>query len=101
LASCDAASSPGPASDGDLQMLEWTAARRGPRLMGLVHHTDAAREWAYDRGSSIGKLDEALRVARAQGWLVVDMKRDWKRIYPFELAAGRMDDKGERNAEQR
>jgi phosphoglycolate phosphatase-like HAD superfamily hydrolase len=75
-------------SDGDLQMLEWTAARRGPRLMGLVHHTDAVREWAYDRGSPIGKLEEALRAAQAQGWLVVDMKRDWKRIYPFEPAAG-------------
>jgi phosphoglycolate phosphatase-like HAD superfamily hydrolase len=75
-------------SDGDLQMLEWTAARRGPRLMGLVHHTDAVREWAYDRGSPIGKLEEALRAAQAQGWLVVDMKRDWKRIYPFEPVAG-------------
>jgi hypothetical protein len=71
-------------SDGDLQMLEWTAARRGPRLLGLVHHTDAAREWAYDSASPIGKLEEALREARAQGWLVVDMKRDWKRVYPFE-----------------
>lgn len=87
-------------SDGDLQMLEWTAARRGPRLLGLVHHTDAAREWAYDRGSPVGKLDEALRAARAQGWLVVDMKRDWKRIYPFEPEA-RIERKGEDHAEQR
>jgi phosphoglycolate phosphatase-like HAD superfamily hydrolase len=87
-------------SDGDLQMLEWTAARRGPRLMGLVHHTDAVREWAYDRGSPIGKLEEALRAAQAQGWLVVDMKRDWKRIYPFEPVAGRVKNKGEGNAEQ-
>lgn len=85
-------------SDGDLQMLEWTAARRGPRLMGLVHHTDAEREWAYDRGSRIGKLDEALRAARAQGWLVVDMKRDWKRIYPFEPEDGTYR-KGEEHAE--
>jgi hypothetical protein len=67
--------------------------------MGLVHHTDAAREWAYDRGSRIGKLDEALRAARAQGWLVVDMKRDWKVIYPFELEAT-TDRKGEIHAEQ-
>jgi phosphoglycolate phosphatase-like HAD superfamily hydrolase len=71
-------------SDGDLQMLEWTAARRGPHLMGVVHHTDAAREWAYDRGSPVGKLEEALRMALSKGWLVVDMKRDWQRIYPFE-----------------
>lgn len=73
-------------SDGDLEMLEWTAARRGPCLMGLVHHTDAAREWAYDRGSPVGKLEAALRMALTKGWLVVDIERDWKRIYPFEPA---------------
>jgi phosphoglycolate phosphatase-like HAD superfamily hydrolase len=71
-------------SDGDLQMLEWTAAGKGARFMGLVHHTDAAREWAYDRKSSVGKLDKAWDEAVQRGWLVVDMKRDWKVVYPFE-----------------
>jgi phosphoglycolate phosphatase-like HAD superfamily hydrolase len=71
-------------SDGDLQMLQWTAVGSGPRFMGLVHHTDAAREWAYDRQSSIGRLDKALDEAKERGWTVVDMKRDWKVIYPFQ-----------------
>jgi phosphoglycolate phosphatase-like HAD superfamily hydrolase len=71
-------------SDGDLQMLQWTAAGNGPRLMGLIHHTDAEREWAYDRQSSIGRLDKALDEAQAKGWTVVDMKRDWKTIFPSE-----------------
>jgi phosphoglycolate phosphatase-like HAD superfamily hydrolase len=70
-------------SDGDLQMLQWTAAGAGPRFCLYVHHTDAEREWAYDRQSHIGKLDEGLDEARARGWTVVDMKTDWKRIYPF------------------
>jgi hypothetical protein len=52
--------------------------------MGLVRHTDAAREWAYDRQSHIGKLDKALDEANAKGWTVVDMKADWKKVYPFE-----------------
>jgi phosphoglycolate phosphatase-like HAD superfamily hydrolase len=71
-------------SDGDQQMLQWTAAGAGARFMGLVHHTDAEREWAYDRTSHVGKLDQALDEANAKGWTVVDMKRDWKRIFPFE-----------------
>ena len=71
-------------SDGDLQMLQWTAAGGGARFMGLVHHTDAAREWAYDRTSSIGRLDKALDEAQAKGWTVLDMKNDWKRIFAFE-----------------
>ena len=71
-------------SDGDQQMLQWTAAGDGARLMGLVHHTDAQREWAYDRQSHIGRLDKALDEARAKSWTVVDMKADWKVIYPFE-----------------
>ena len=71
-------------SDGDLQMLQWTAAGSGMRFMGLVHHTDADREWAYDRKSHIGTLDKALDEAQAKGWTVVDMKKDWKVIYPFE-----------------
>jgi hypothetical protein len=69
-------------SDGDQQMLEWTAAGAGPRLCLIVHHTDAAREYAYDRTSSIGRLDKALDEAQAKGWTVVDMKNDWKVVYP-------------------
>ena len=71
-------------SDGDLQMLQWTAAGSGKRLMLIVHHTDAEREWAYDRKSPIGRLDKALDEANARGWTMVDMKKDWKVIYPFE-----------------
>jgi len=69
-------------SDGDQQMLEWTAAGDGPRFMLLVHHTDAEREYAYDRKSSFGKLDKALDEANAKRWTVVDMKNDWKVIFP-------------------
>jgi hypothetical protein len=75
-------------SDGDQQMLEWTAAGKGPRLMLLVHHTDAQREYAYDRNSSVGRLDKALDEADAKGWTVVDMKRDWKTIFPPVQSAG-------------
>lgn len=71
-------------SDGDLQMLQWTAAGDGLRFCLLLHHTDAEREWAYDRESSIGRLDKALDEARARNWTVVDMKRDWNRIFAFE-----------------
>jgi len=71
-------------SDGDLQMLQWTAGGGGARFMGIVHHTDAEREWAYDRNSHIGRLDKALDEANAKGWTVVDMKRDWKRVFAFE-----------------
>jgi hypothetical protein len=71
-------------SDGDYEMLRWTAAAGGPRFIGLVHHTDAQREWAYDRSSSIGKLDKALDEAQARNWTIIDMKRDWKRVFPFE-----------------
>jgi hypothetical protein len=71
-------------SDGDQQMLEWTAAGADARFMGLVHHTDAEREWAYDRKSPVGQLDKALDEATAKGWTVVDMKRDWKRVFAFE-----------------
>jgi haloacid dehalogenase-like hydrolase len=69
-------------SDGDHQMLQWTAAGSGPRFMGLVHHTDAEREWAYDRHSPVGQLDKALDEALAKGWTVVSMKDDWKTIFP-------------------
>jgi phosphoserine phosphatase len=71
-------------SDGDLQMLQWTTAGPGARFALLVHHTDAEREWAYDKDSSIGHLAKALTEANAKGWTVVDMKRDWKVIYPPE-----------------
>jgi phosphoglycolate phosphatase-like HAD superfamily hydrolase len=71
-------------SDGDLQMLQWTATGKGPRLCMLIHHTDAEREWPYDRDSPIGKLDQALDEAKANGWIVVNMKDDWKRVFPFE-----------------
>lgn len=69
-------------SDGDLQMLQYTAAGRGARFMGLVHHTDSDREWAYDRASHIGKLDKALDEAKSKGWAVVDMKTDWSVVFP-------------------
>jgi len=69
-------------SDGDLQMLQWTAAGAGARLCLLVHHTDPEREWAYDRSSGIGRLDKALDEAKGRGWTVVDMKKDWKRVFP-------------------
>jgi hypothetical protein len=69
-------------SDGDLQMLQWTAAGDGARFCLYVHHTDAAREWAYDKPSGVGQLDKGLVEAAAQSWTVVDMKQDWKVIYP-------------------
>jgi phosphoglycolate phosphatase-like HAD superfamily hydrolase len=71
-------------SDGDLEMLQWTTLNDGPRFGMIVHHTDAKREWAYDRDSKIGHLAKALDEAPERGWLVVDMKNDWKRIYPFD-----------------
>jgi len=71
-------------SDGDLQMLQWTAAGTGPRFCLYVHHTDADREWAYDRASHIGKLDKGLDEAQRRGWTVVDMKNDWKTVFPPE-----------------
>ena len=71
-------------SDGDLQMLQWTAAGEGARFIGLVHHTDTEREWAYDRNSSVGRLDKALDEATLRGWTVVSMKNDWRRIFPFD-----------------
>ena len=69
-------------SDGDLQMLQWTMAGHGPRFALYVHHTDADHEWAYDRTSSIGRLDKGLDEAHANGWTVVDMKNDWKMVFP-------------------
>lgn len=69
-------------SDGDFEMLQWTTSGPGLRLGGIVHHTDAEREWAYDRDSKIGKLARGLDEAKQRGWLLIDMKRDWKTIYP-------------------
>jgi hypothetical protein len=69
-------------SDGDLQMLQWTAAGPGPRFCLYVHHDDAAREWSYDRTSHVGRLDQGLDEAARQGWTVVSMQRDWRTIYP-------------------
>lgn len=71
-------------SDGDLEMLQWTTMTSGPRLGMLVHHTDAEREWAYDRDSAIGQLSTAWDQAVERGWIVVDMKRDWRTIFAFE-----------------
>ncbi len=70
-------------SDGDLQMLQYTMAGSDARFALLVHHTDAEREWAYDRNSPVGHLDKALDEAQAKGWTIVDMKNDWKTIFPF------------------
>ncbi len=71
-------------SDGDLQMMQWTAAGSGPRFCLYVHHTDAKREWAYDRKSVVGHFDKGLDEALAKGWTLVSMKDDWKIVYPFE-----------------
>ncbi len=71
-------------SDGDLQMLQWTMAGPGQRFALLIHHTDAQREWAYDRTSSAGSLAKALEEAQANGWTIVDMRRDWKKVFAFE-----------------
>jgi hypothetical protein len=68
-------------SDGDFQMLEWTTSGGAARLGVLIHHTDAEREWAYDRESHVGRLDRGLDEAVARGWVVVDMKDDWAVIY--------------------
>lgn len=71
-------------SDGDKEMLEWTAAGPGVRFVGLLHHTDAEREWAYDRDLKVGRLDKALELARAKDWTIVDMAADWNIVFPFQ-----------------
>lgn len=71
-------------SDGDLQMLQWTAANTRPSFCLYIHHTDAEREFAYDRESHIGKLDKGLDEAKAKSWTVTSMKDDWKTIFPPE-----------------
>jgi phosphoglycolate phosphatase-like HAD superfamily hydrolase len=72
-------------SDGDLEMLQWTTLAEGARFGLLVHHTDAEREYAYDRDTEFGRLDKALDAAAVNQWTVVDMKSDWKIVFPFEL----------------
>lgn len=74
-------------SDGDLQMLQWTAAGDGPRFAALVRHTDGEREWACDRKSAVGRLDAALDEAGRRGWTVVDMRRDWRGVHPPQRPA--------------
>jgi len=71
-------------SDGDLQMMQWTAGGDGARFMLYIHHTDAEREWPYDRDSRVGRFDKGLEEARKKRWTIVDMKKDWKVVYPFE-----------------
>jgi hypothetical protein len=71
-------------SDGDLEMLQWTTISGGVRFGAIVHHTDAEREYAYDRQSHFGHLDVALDAAAVNRWAVIDMKKDWKVIFPFE-----------------
>jgi hypothetical protein len=72
-------------SDGDYAMLQWTSTGTGPRFGMIIHHTDAEREYAYDRESNIGHLERSLDNAGKYNWLLVDMRNDWKIIYPFEL----------------
>jgi hypothetical protein len=69
-------------SDGDFEMLEWTTAGDGPRLAALLHHTDGEREFAYDRESAVGRLARGLDEGPERGWLIVDMARDWRAVYP-------------------
>jgi phosphoserine phosphatase len=71
-------------SDGDFEMLEYVTHGDGPDLGLIVHHTDAEREWAYDRNSRVGTLARALDAAPEQGWIVIDMAKDWAKVYPFE-----------------
>lgn len=71
-------------SDGDLQMLQWTCTRQRPSLCAYVHHTDAKREWAYDKDSSIGRLVKGLDEAKLRNWTVIDMSSDWNKIFAYE-----------------
>jgi hypothetical protein len=68
-------------SDGDFQMLEWATSAEGPRLGILVHHTDDQREWAYDRDSHVGKLERGLEEGPGRGWILIDMAKDWNRVW--------------------
>ncbi|KAB1067778.1 haloacid dehalogenase-like hydrolase [Tamlana haliotis] len=72
-------------SDGDLQMMQYGDSNKYPSFQLYVHHTDGEREWAYDRDSHIGQFDKGLDYATENGWTIIDMKKDWKVIYPFQL----------------
>jgi len=72
-------------SDGDLEMMQWTASNQNKNFILYLHHTDSVREWAYDKDSHIGRLDKGLEQAKQKGWTVIDMKKDWKVIFPFEM----------------
>lgn len=74
-------------SDGDLQMLQWTASNNHKSFMLYLHHTDSVREWAYDRKSPVGRFDKGLDQAKVKGWTVIDMKKDWNVIYPYEVVS--------------
>ncbi len=76
-------------SDGDFQMLEWTTSGDGARLGLLLHHTDANREWAYDRDSHVGRLDRGLDEASQNGWIVIDMQKDWRQVFAREQGRSR------------
>jgi phosphoglycolate phosphatase-like HAD superfamily hydrolase len=71
-------------SDGDFEMLQWTTAGAGPRFAAIVHHTDAEREWAYDRDAHVGRLVRGLDEAPKRGWTVINMLNDWRNIYPAQ-----------------
>jgi len=71
-------------SDGDLEMLQWVTGGGGRRLGMIVHHTDAGREYAYDRHTAFGRLDKAMDMAPAEGWVLIDMKTDWNQVFPWE-----------------
>ncbi len=71
-------------SDGDLQMMQWTDSNPYKSFQLYLHHTDADREWAYDRESHIGQFNKGLDEALEKGWTIIDMKNDWKTIYPFQ-----------------
>ena len=74
-------------SDGDLAMMQWAHSNSYKNFNLYVHHTDSIREWAYDRQSHIGRLDKGLEEAAQKGWTVVDMSKDWKVVYPFEMTS--------------
>jgi hypothetical protein len=71
-------------ADADMQMIQYTKGGDGPRLGLFLHHTDGEREYAYDRKSHVGTLDHVLDRAQAEDWIIVDMKRDWRRVFPWE-----------------
>lgn len=73
-------------SDGDLPMMKWTSSGDGKRFNLYLHHTDSAREWAYDRNSPVGRLNKGLDEAEAKGWTLIDMKKDWKIVYPYQVS---------------